>query len=293
MSRKAKAVLGEARQCEQGEGTARNRVESNSKGMAGTSTELTWNGAEQKMAANAWIRAEKQRIARDLKSNVMHRTENKNQEDTMKELRVRITFFEELLGTASNDKDIHKEFIASKAPDAPSREEEVAAVGVNEVVEKSMTVFPRDKDGNPIMWDYQVKGFFKDTCGMLRKVTGSKSSKIKAYKKEIDELIFVNERQIPIKFDGEIGSCQRPLRGQTAQGERISLANSETIPSGATIEFTVKCLIDSYVDVVREWFDYGELRGMGQWRNSGKGRFFWDELDSEENVIGENNQKNK
>lgn len=209
----------------------------------------------------------------------------------MKELKVRITFFEELLGTASNDKEIHKEFIASKAPDAPSREEEVATVGVDEVVEKSMTVFPRDKDGNPIMWDYQVKGFFKDTCGMLRKVTGSKSSKIKAYKKEIDGLIFVNERKIPIKFEGEIGSCQRPLRGQTAQGERISLANSETIPAGATIEFTVKCLVDSYIDVVREWLDYGELRGMGQWRNSGKGRFLWDEIDSEGNIIGGNNNK--
>ena len=50
-----------------------------------------------------------------------------------------------------------------------------------------MTIFPRD-NGVPIYWDYQIKGFFKDACGMLRKVTGSKSSKIKAYKKEIDGL---------------------------------------------------------------------------------------------------------
>lgn len=196
----------------------------------------------------------------------------------MKELKVRITFFEELMGTASNDPEIHSEFIASNAPDAPSRKEEIEAIGVEEVIEKSKTVFPRDKDGQPIMWDYQVKGFFKDTCGMLRKVPKTLSSKIKAYKKEIDGLVFVNERQIPILFNGEIGSCQRPLRGQTAQGERISLANSESIPAGATIEFTVKCLVDSYADVVREWLDYGELRGMGQWRNSGKGRFKWEEI---------------
>lgn len=209
----------------------------------------------------------------------------------MKELRVKVTFFEELLGTASNDPEIHSEFIASKAPDAPSREEEVAALGVDEVVEKSMTVFPRDKSGNPIMWDYQIKGFFKDTCGMLRKVPKTLSSKVKAYKKEIDGLVFVVERQVPIKFEGGIGNCQRPLRGQTAQGERISLANSETIPAGAVIEFTVKCLVDTYVDIVREWLDYGELRGMGQWRNSGKGRFLWDELDADGNVIGGNNKK--
>jgi len=198
----------------------------------------------------------------------------------MTELKVKVTFFEEILGMANNDPEIHSEFIASNAPDAPSRKEEIEAIGVEEVIEKSKTVFPRNNDGQPIMWDYQIKGYFKDTCGMLRKVPGTKSSKIKAYKKEIDGLIFVNERQIPIIFDGEIGSCQRPLRGQTAQGERVSLANSETIPAGATIEFTVKCLVDSYADIIREWLDYGELRGMGQWRNSGKGRFTWQEINS-------------
>lgn len=196
----------------------------------------------------------------------------------MEKMRVRVTFFEELLGTASNDPEIHSEFIASKAPDAPSRKEEVEALGVDEVIEKSKTVFPRDENGNPIMWDYQIKGFFKDTCGMLRKVAKTKSSKIKAYKKEIDGLIFVEERKIPIHFSGEIGSCQRPLRAQTAQGERVSLANSESIPPESSIEFTVVCLAD-HMDAVREWLDYGRLRGMGQWRNSGKGRFEWEEIE--------------
>ena len=37
---------------------------------------------------------------------------------TMKELKVKITFLEELLGTANSEKDIHREFIASKSPDA-------------------------------------------------------------------------------------------------------------------------------------------------------------------------------
>lgn len=196
----------------------------------------------------------------------------------MKELKVKITFTEELLGTANSDKDIHSEFIASKAPDAPSREEEVEAVGVDEVERKEMTIFPRNTDGQPIMWDYQIKGFFKDTCGALRKVTGTESSKIKAFKKEIDGLIFPEPRQIVIKFDGKMGTCQRPLRASTAQGERIALANSETIPAGATIEFTVKCLLDSHIKAVKEWLDYGVFKGMGQWRNSGKGRFTWEDL---------------
>ena len=200
----------------------------------------------------------------------------------MKTMKVELSFLEEVLGTSSANPDIHDQFIASKAPDAPSRSEEVTRLieteGLEEATEKQMTVFPK-RDGVPFMWDYQVKGFFKDACGMLRKVTGSKSSKLKAYKKEIDGLIFVRERQIPYNIpDGEqMGVCQRPLRASTAQGERIALASSETVPADSTVEFTVSCLVDDDMDMVREWLDYGEMRGLCQWRNSGKGRFVWSE----------------
>lgn len=197
----------------------------------------------------------------------------------MKEIKVKLTFLEEVLGTASADKEIHDKFIAANAPDAPSRKEEIEALGVEEVIEKSMTVFPRNAEGKPIFWDYQIKGFFKDACGMLRKIPNSASSKIKAYKKEIDGLIFVKEREIPIIFDGEIGSCQRPLRAQTAQGERVALANSETVPAGSTIEFTIQLMCDTHEKAVREWLDYGVFRGIGQWRNSGKGKFEWLEVE--------------
>lgn len=203
-------------------------------------------------------------------------------------IKAKITFIDELLGTSPNTEDVFREFIASKSPDAGTIEEEVAAVGVDDVVERGMTVFPRNKDGIPILWDYQIKGFFKDACAMLTRVGGkdekgkkkravNESGKLTAYKKIIDGLIFVSPRQIPIIFDGGIGSCQRPLRAQTAQGERVALANSETIPEGATIEVTIKCLSDEHEAAVREWLDYGELRGIGQWRNSGKGRFTWEE----------------
>lgn len=195
----------------------------------------------------------------------------------MKQIKVRITTTEEMLGTASANPEIHSEFIASKAPDAPKMEEEIEAVGAEEVFEKAMTVFPK-VNGSPIMWDYQWKGFFKDTCSSLRKVTGTESSKIKAFKKEIDGLIFVEPRAIPITFEGEMGVCQRPLRGQTPQGERIALASSESIPAGATMEFTITCMLDNQEAAVREWLDYGKWRGIGQWRNSGKGRFTWEEI---------------
>lgn len=196
----------------------------------------------------------------------------------MKTLKVRITFIDELLGSAAAVSDIHEEFIASKAPDAPSMAEEVAALGVEEYVEKSMTVFPRNAEGQPIIWDYQIRGFFKAACGFLRKVKDSKSSGLKAFKKEVDGLVHVKPRSIPIIFDGEIGTCQRPLRAETAQGARVALANSESIPAGATAEFEIIMLNDADEKLVREWLDFGQWNGLGQWRNSGKGSFTWEEI---------------
>jgi hypothetical protein len=193
----------------------------------------------------------------------------------MKELKVKVTLTEEMLGTASNNPDIHSEYIASKAPDAKSKEEEIEAIGVDAEIEKSMTVFPRNKAGQPIMWDYQVKGFFKDACGMLRNVKGSESSKVKAYKKKIDGLIFVKEREIPIQMSGQIGNCQRPLRAQTMQGERVALANSETVPAGTWFECDIVAFDDKMWAMIEEWLNYGQFNGLGQWRSSGKGAFTW------------------
>lgn len=192
---------------------------------------------------------------------------------------IEITFIEEVLGTASANPDIHGEFIASKAPDAPSREEEIAAIGADEVERKAMTVFPRE-DGKPFVWDYQFKGYFKDSCGMLRRADDAISKNLKAYKKEIDGLIFISPRKVMLEMPegGEVGECQRPLRASTAQGERIALAHSETVPEGTKCTFEIEMLSEKLWPYVVEWLDYGRLHGFGQWRNSGKGRFTWREL---------------
>ena len=198
----------------------------------------------------------------------------------MKELKVKITFTDDILGSQPKEEEIYREYIASKAPDAANIESEVAALGVDEVVDKGLTVFPKTEDGIQFLYDYQIKGFFKDSCSMLARVGDTKSSKLKAYKKIIDGVIFVTPRVNPITLSAgsKVELCQRPLRAQTAQGERIALSISESIAAGATIEFTVQCLVDDHIDIVREWLDYGKLRGMGQWRNSGKGRFIWEEV---------------
>lgn len=208
----------------------------------------------------------------------------------MKKIRVRWTFVEDVLGGMPENRDIYREYIASKSPDAGTLEDEVAAIGVDAAVEKGKTVFPRMADGSPFVYDYQIKGFFKSACSAMRRVKKSKSAKLAAHKKVIDLNIFVENRQNRIDMHGMmIDDCTRPLRAQTAQGERVSIACSESIPEGSTVEFTIVLLEDSHEPYVREWLDYGQWNGFGQWRNSGKGRFLWDELDEENNVIGGNN----
>ena len=206
----------------------------------------------------------------------------------MKTIKVKLTTTEGMLGTSPFNEEIYRDFIGSKSPDAATVEEEVAALGADPVIEKGMTGFPRDDQDRPFIYDYQIKGFFKDACSMLNRVGGkdengkkkklNESSKLTAFKKIIDGMIFVSPRQIPIDFEGEVQLCQRPLRAQTMQGERVALAISEEVPAGASITFDITVLDESHLAAVREWLDYGALRGIGQWRNSGKGRFTWEEL---------------
>ena len=206
----------------------------------------------------------------------------------MKTIHVRMTFIEPILGTMPNDPNIYRAFIGSKSPDAATVEEEVASIGADAVAENQMTVFPTLDDGTPFLYDYQIKGFFKGACGFLRTVPGSKSSALKAYKKKIDGLIFPTPRRIIFHNVDEIDELQRPLRAQTAQGERISLAMSEKIPAGAWIEFDVTLFIDSDEELLIEWFEFAKWHGVGQWRNAGFGRSQYEILDDNGNVIGGN-----
>lgn len=70
------------------------------------------------------------------------------------------------------------------------------------------------------------------------------------------------------------------LRGDRHEdtGERVALAASETVPAGTVLEFSILVMNPKDAETVREWLDYGRLRGLFQWRNSGKGRFEWEEV---------------
>ena len=125
-------------------------------------------------------------------------------------MKYRITFETPLLGTAPMDVEIYANYILD-AQAANGGDDELASIRED----KGKTGFHRNEEGLPILYDYVIKGFMKDACGMLSRVDGSESKKLKAYKKIIDGLVFVFPRQIVIRNAGEISTLQRPLRAET------------------------------------------------------------------------------
>lgn len=227
-------------------------------------------------------------------------------------IKVRLTFQEPILGTSTPNPEILEKYKfpntlpveqLKKEIEEISRapiDEEAAENGIEDPAK--ITVFPRNENGDLLFKGYQFKGFFKDACGGLREIKStkfsSKSSKLTSYKKKIDKLVFITSdlqnfnpakekmtEDIIINYEGDLTICSRPLRASTAQGERIALAHSEQIAEGATCEFDIVLLDPNMHDVVIEWMDYGAFSGMGQWRNSSKGRFTYEILeDSTEDV---------
>jgi hypothetical protein len=209
----------------------------------------------------------------------------------MQTLKVSLTTIEPMLGSSSANPDLHKEFIAGKAPDADKAEEELRALPVELQLEKAMTVFPRDDKGL-FLWDYQVKGFIKEAIGIACETGNTLAGPLTkwTYKRAVDSLIFIEPRRIymtimdePLKESPD--QLTRPLRCDTMQGSRVALATSEQVPTGVNLEFTISWLecdnakskLKITEDLLRWALNYGKLKGLGQWRSGGFGRFEWEE----------------
>ena len=197
-------------------------------------------------------------------------------------------FTEGLLGTKPNDQEVHDTFIKGKEMDLIPKDEQTAeerTLAELDKLEKGKTIFHRDEDGNPFIWNYQIKGFIKEAFKTLRRNKDSACAKIKAFLQVVDGCVFVMPRKIKLELPegGKIETCQRPLRAQTMQGERVALASSEEAPAGTKIRFSVKTLIDDLDDALDECWAYAEDRFMGAWRNSGKGTAIVEEIKEEKN----------
>ena len=201
----------------------------------------------------------------------------------MKTKKIKVTLLDEMLGMSAANPDIYREFIASKAPSPGDAEEEIEALSVDDLIEKSMTIFPKSKDGQPFLWDYQFRGFLKNALKAQVEFSAiTLGGKVKIskwnYKRFVDNHIFVYPRKIPLKMptDSKIDTCSRPLRAETMRGERVALAHSESVPTATTFEVEIR-YHEKLDKLMVELLDYGQHNGIGQWHNSGKGRFKWEQ----------------
>ena len=83
---------------------------------------------------------------------------------------------------------------------------------------------------------------------------------------------------------------ERSLRADTMQGPRTTVAASEQINAPWEMTFTVRLIQNSgskssaalTFEAIEDALDYGQLCGLGQWRNGGHGRFTWERVDKED-----------
>jgi len=195
----------------------------------------------------------------------------------IKTYQVEIEFLEKVLGSTPKDAEIFQNFVAGKYAELTEDKEAEELASLENLGERGFTGFHKTEDGNPLFYDYVVKGFFKAACGALRRVEGTLSSKVRAYKKIINELIFIEPRKMLLILPegGVLGILERPLRASTPQGERVALAKSETVPAGTKMSFIMKVFETKQLPegIIEEWLEYGQFSGLGQWRNAGHGKF--------------------
>lgn len=244
----------------------------------------------------------------------------------------------EMLGTQPGNPQLHHDFIESKNPNLDGVAEEEIAVRLaltgsedtepEDIMEKQMTIFPqarfffgndgriydpiydvipKDLEGEfkvvPIMYDYQIRGSFKESIAMLAKAAGGRAAAkengskydcagISNYKKTVDGNWFVTTRKIPLLVpdtfvdamgrtlstydeNGNLRVLQRPLRADTAKGPRTALASSEVVPAGTQFYFGIQLLNAKDLKACLETLDYKSYMGMLQWRGGGKGTLVW------------------
>ncbi|MGB9660691.1 MAG: hypothetical protein ACPL5F_01570 [Moorellaceae bacterium] len=196
---------------------------------------------------------------------------------------VRVTFTEDVLGSWPADENLFTRYVSSKAPSPWLGEEEQKSLRERSE-ETGLTVFPQDEKGVHF-YNYHLKGFIKEAGNVLK---GAEAVGIKNLRSKIDNYVFVQPRRIYFYRDGAVVKepddiLERPLRAQTAQGPRVTLAASERVKAPVTLEFVIEVIENKEVtlDILRTLLDYGSYKGLGQWRNGGWGSFEWEEVDLE------------
>lgn len=185
-----------------------------------------------------------------------------------------LTLAEPMLGTVPKDPKVYESYIASKAPQPVDDEIETVPVDLEA---KGWTGFHSDATGI-FVFDYLIKGFFKEVGNTLKEQAG-----IKNLRKKIDDFVFVTPRRIYIRdADGNPlrvvdGVVERPLRAMTMQGPRVTLARSDAVDAGRELRVMITLFDQKEIswETIELFLDYGAFKALGQFRNGGYGRIAW------------------
>ena len=182
-------------------------------------------------------------------------------------LNVVIELTSDMLGTVPKNKELYKTYLESKKPESLKTEDE--SITVEEIEERGWTGFHKDEQGL-FIYSYMIMGFLKHSGNTLKDVVG-----IKALKSKLNNYCFVNPRRIYFNQDAPDGVLERSLRVMTMQGPRVTLTRSDYIKAGKKLDFAITLLNhkELTVDLIALLLEYGELIGLGQWRNGSYGRF--------------------
>ncbi len=205
----------------------------------------------------------------------------------------RFTLTENLLGTIPSKKDLFSAHVANEETQDDEREQ----MKDLEAGEAGYTTFMQDEQG-VYLYDFHVKGFLKEAGNVLKEVVETSTVKktkdgpggepydlksaqvgVKALKSKLDNFVFVFPRRIFLK-DKVDGVFERPLRAMTALGPRVALAKSDYVAAGTQFEVEIALLPHKELTwpLIEELLDYGQLKGLGQFRNGSYGRFTWEHI---------------
>lgn len=198
----------------------------------------------------------------------------------LEEMTVKIRLTEPMLGTVTKDPELYKTYIESKKPEDIQEDESKT---VEKIEEKGWTGFHVDDTGL-FIYDYMIKGFLKNAGNILKGQVAGKGAKGKGEKEtrgmknlrsKIDNQLFVFPRRIHFGKTQPDGILERPLRAMTMRGPRVTLARSDMVNAGIELDFTINWLKggDISAKLIKSLLEYGQLCGLGQFRNGSYGRF--------------------
>ena len=205
----------------------------------------------------------------------------------METRKYRLTGITPILGSQPANPDVRTAYIESKAPDpAAATAEERELLKYEDLDDKTLTVFlrdPKERDALMLM-DYVILGYLKNAIDALKS-----QNHVKAAAGKVDKFVFAAPRHLFILKDGkriydEDSVLERPLRAKTMQGDRVALTASELIEDPWQIEVELTLLPNPEArtdggskaitfDVIEQALSLGRMKGLGQWRNGGYGRF--------------------